>query len=138
MNFAENILCRKVEGLAIINVNEDNLSHPDQYSWQDLRDLVAKYAGALKSSGLKRGEVVARMIIHSISDAIKSTDLDLVVGSNCVRSLGLLLATAAVGGVFASFATDMGAKVRLKKHRYGRSYLNPKILYRHWTIDLAC
>lgn len=34
-----------------------------------------------------------------------------MIGSNCVRSLALLLATAAVGGIFASFATDMGEKV---------------------------
>lgn len=34
-----------------------------------------------------------------------------VIGSNCVRSLALLLATAAIGGIFASFATDLGEKV---------------------------
>ena len=63
LNFAENILW-KDDGLAIISLTEDNLFHPERYSWQDLRDLVAKYADALRASGLKKGEVVARMFIH--------------------------------------------------------------------------
>jgi len=124
------LLHRTDEGLAIIDISEDNISNPERYSWQDLRDLVAKYAGALKSAGLRRGEVVARMIIHFLSNAINQP-IDLVVGSNCARSLALLLATAAVGGIFASFATDMGAKVCLIKHNGSQRYVGPKILYRH-------
>jgi len=34
-----------------------------------------------------------------------------VVGGNSARSLALLLATACVGGIFASFAQDIGEKV---------------------------
>lgn len=115
MNFAENILCRKYDGLAIVDLNEDNLFHPEQYSWQDLRDLVAKYADTLKSSGLKKGEVVARMVIYIPGDS-NWLIFELVVGGNCVRSLALLLATAAVGGIFASFATDVGGKVSTEEH----------------------
>jgi acetoacetyl-CoA synthetase len=37
-------------------------------------------------------------------------EVQVVVGSNCVRSLALQLATGALGGVFASFATDIGEK----------------------------
>lgn len=34
-----------------------------------------------------------------------------VVGGNCARSLAFLLAAAAVGAIFGSFATDIGEKV---------------------------
>ncbi|KIX06976.1 acetoacetate-CoA ligase [Rhinocladiella mackenziei CBS 650.93] len=92
LNFSENIFAGKGNGLAIINMNESNMTKPEHFSYQDLRELVRKYADALKSSGLKKGEVVA------------------LIGSNCIRSLALLLATAAIGGIFSSFATDMGGK----------------------------
>ncbi|KIW99293.1 acetoacetate-CoA ligase [Cladophialophora bantiana CBS 173.52] len=92
LNFSENILAGKADGVAVIDMNESNISQPERYSWQDLRELTRQYSDALKSSGLKKGEVVA------------------LVGSNCIRSLALLLATAAVGGIFSSFATDMGEK----------------------------
>lgn len=39
------------------------------------------------------------------------TFVQLVIGSNCARSLALSLATASIGGIFASFATDIGVKV---------------------------
>lgn len=46
--------------VAVINMDETNLSHPGEYSWRELREMVRQYADALKSSGLKHGEVVAR------------------------------------------------------------------------------
>lgn len=60
LNFAENLLAGKVDGLAIIEMNESNMAEPERYSWQDLRGLVQGYADALKASGLNKGEVVAR------------------------------------------------------------------------------
>ncbi|KEF56412.1 uncharacterized protein A1O9_07993 [Exophiala aquamarina CBS 119918] len=97
LNFAENVLRRRRKGTAIIEMREDNLFNPDRYSWMDLEDTVEKYADALKSSGLRKGEVVV------------------VVGSNCVRSLALQLATGALGGMFASFATDIGEKALIDR-----------------------
>ncbi|KIX10167.1 acetoacetate-CoA ligase [Rhinocladiella mackenziei CBS 650.93] len=92
LNFAENILGRNRTGTAIIDMREDNLKNPEKYTWTDLRKLVELYADALRSSRLKKGETVV------------------LVGGNCVRSLSLQLATGALGGVFASFATDIGEK----------------------------
>ncbi|RVX71872.1 hypothetical protein B0A52_04271 [Exophiala mesophila] len=92
INFAENILGRNRTGDAIIDMREDNIQNPEVYSWQDLKNLVAQFADALKESGLQKGEIVA------------------LVGGNSVRSLALLLATASVGGIFSSFATDIGDK----------------------------
>lgn len=61
------MLSRKGGGLAVIDMNETNLGQPKEYSWQDLHELVRKYADALKASGLQEGEVVARTNTHSSS-----------------------------------------------------------------------
>lgn len=61
MNFTENILSRKQNGTAIINIGEKNLNSPEKYSWVELREIVRQYADALKASGVKQGEVVARI-----------------------------------------------------------------------------
>ncbi|OQU97807.1 hypothetical protein CLAIMM_03691 isoform 2 [Cladophialophora immunda] len=92
LNFAENMLRGDDDQIAVIDVNEQNLRSPQQYTWRELRGLVHTYAKALRRSGVAKGDVVA------------------LIGSNCARSLALLLATAAVGGIFASFATDIGDK----------------------------
>lgn len=61
LNFAENLLFRKLDGIAVIDVNESNLDNPTEHTWKDLRELVRRYASALKSSGVKKGSVVACM-----------------------------------------------------------------------------
>ncbi|EXJ67942.1 uncharacterized protein A1O5_08556 [Cladophialophora psammophila CBS 110553] len=53
LKFAESLLAGTQDGLAIINANERNLSGPERYSWQDLREFVRHYADALTVSGLK-------------------------------------------------------------------------------------
>ena len=61
LNFSENILFRGEKRLAIICMNEENMNQPGRYSWQDLRDMVKTYSDAFKSSGLRKGDVVACM-----------------------------------------------------------------------------
>ncbi|KIW15767.1 hypothetical protein PV08_05817 [Exophiala spinifera] len=75
-----------------MDMDESNMDRSQKYSWNDLHQLVEKYAGAFRSSGLIKGDVVA------------------LVGSNCVRTLSIFLATASIGAIFSSFATDMGSK----------------------------
>ncbi|OQU98890.1 hypothetical protein CLAIMM_04602 [Cladophialophora immunda] len=111
LNFAQNILDPKFNGLAVVNMNESNSSSPEEYSWDDLRELVRRYAASLRSSGLQRQEVVA------------------LVGSNCIRSLALLLATTALGAIFASFATDMGSKLLSDRLQL----LQPRLLFAEST-----
>ncbi len=59
LNFAENILCKRRSGTAIISMGEENLCTPESYTWQELRELVRQYADALKASGIKKGDIVA-------------------------------------------------------------------------------
>ena len=58
LNFAENLLCGDDDELAVITMGEANLWSPQRYSWRELRQLVGKYASALRRSGVKQGEVV--------------------------------------------------------------------------------
>lgn len=58
MNYAENLLCGDDDAVAVIEMNEQNLGSPRKYTWKELRQLVAKYAGILHRAGLKQGEVV--------------------------------------------------------------------------------
>ena len=61
LNFAENLLCGDDEEVAVISLDEVNLLSPQKHTWKELRLLVGRYASALRSSGLKREEVVACM-----------------------------------------------------------------------------
>ena len=61
----------------------------------------------MKASGLKKGDKVV------------------VIGGGTIKSLAIVLATAALAGVVASFATDAGERVLLD--RIGQ--INPRILF---------
>lgn len=95
------MLCGKDEELAVIDMNEHNRDSPTRYTWQDLRKLVARYAGVLKRAGLKQGDVIV------------------LVGGNSARSLAFLLAAASIGCIFSSFAHDIGEKVHFHATVHG-------------------
>ncbi|QGA18284.1 hypothetical protein EYB26_005968 [Talaromyces marneffei] len=109
LNFAENLLWRwDGEKTAIKVLAEDNLLHgPEIVSWDQLRDLVGKLADALSVSGLSKGGVLV------------------VIGGNNKMSLALMLATASLGGVFSSLATDLGEEAL----RDRLSQLKPQFLF---------
>jgi acyl-CoA synthetase (AMP-forming)/AMP-acid ligase II len=87
MNYAENILCGKDDAVAIIEINEEIQKSPRNYTWKELRELVARYAGVLKREGATEGDVIVRkchfpllgcssLIISQSSEAI-TPDLSL-------------------------------------------------------------
>ncbi|KAF7188642.1 Acetoacetyl-CoA synthetase [Pseudocercospora fuligena] len=88
-------------------MNETNLDSPDEISWDQIQENVRVYVDALKSSGFKKADVMS------------------VIGGSSIRSLCLVLAAAAVGGIVASFATDAGERVL--SERIGQ--IRPKILF---------
>ncbi len=87
-------------------MNETNLQSPTKYTWKDLRQLVARYTGVLTRCGIQTGDVIV------------------LIGGNNARGLAFLLAAAAKGAIFASFATDIGEKALLD--RVGQ--LKPKVM----------
>ena len=106
INYAENLLCGDDDAVAVIEMNEQNIHSPRKYTWKDLRQLVARYKGVLTRAGVRQGDVVV------------------LIGGNSTRSLALLLAAAAIGAMFASFATDIGEKSLMD--RIGQ--LKPKLM----------
>lgn len=66
------MLCRKQSGTAVIDMCEENLFNPDQYSWNELRGLVRRYADALRASGAEKGDIVA---CKSLSPRVTSLHL---------------------------------------------------------------
>ena len=107
LNYAENLLSRTGSGVAVKALNEEMLDSPEETTWNQLREKVRVFTSALKASGFRRGDVMC------------------VIGGSTVKSLALILAVAAVGGIVASFATDAGERVLLD--RVGQ--LKPKLLF---------
>lgn len=79
----------------------------EEVTWDELRERVRVFADAFREAGLTKGDVVC------------------VIGGSTVKSLALILATASIGGIFSSFATDAGERVMLD--RVGQ--LRPRFLF---------
>lgn len=107
LNYAENLLSRTGSDIAVKAMSELNQHKPEEVSWDELRERTRLYADALRSTGLRKGDVVV------------------VIGGSTVKSLCLLLAAASLGLVFSSFACDAGERVLLD--RVG--LLKPRLLF---------
>jgi acetoacetyl-CoA synthetase len=59
LNYAENLLWRTDDALAITECNETG--HLSSYSFRELREQVRKFAAALNAHGLRPGDRVAGM-----------------------------------------------------------------------------
>jgi acetoacetyl-CoA synthetase len=97
LNYAENLLWRTDDGVAITETNETG--HVASYTYRELREMVRKFAVALKHHGLQPGDRVAAII------------------ANRTTSIAIALATASLGGIFTSTATDMGVKGILDRYQ---------------------
>ena len=106
LNYAENMLRGDDDAIALIEMNEQNLHKPRKYTWKELRTLVAKYVGILQRANIQQGDVIV------------------LIGGNSPRSLAFLLAAAAIGAIFASFATDIGEKSLIDRV----NQLKPKVI----------
>jgi hypothetical protein len=60
MNYTENFLCGKDDAVALIEINEEIQMSPRKYTWKELKELVARYAGVLKREGASQGDVIVR------------------------------------------------------------------------------
>ncbi|EGC46976.1 acetoacetyl-CoA synthase [Histoplasma capsulatum var. duboisii H88] len=104
MNFAENILFtssgssgvstagKEDSKAAVTEVREGGAEGTRNITFGELRRRVGKLSQAMKAAGVKKGDRVA------------------VVASNSIDTLVVFLALTALGGLFSSSSTDMGAK----------------------------
>ncbi|EED79249.1 predicted protein [Postia placenta Mad-698-R] len=119
LNYAENLLYRNDDGIACTAARETGaISH---YTFRQLRELVRITVAALRMNGVGKGDRVA---------AIVTNHIDAVV---------LALASASIGAIFSSTATDMGTQGILDRYQQ----IQPKIVFSEtevtWlgkTIDL--
>ncbi|KAK5191526.1 hypothetical protein LTR99_003647 [Exophiala xenobiotica] len=96
LNYAENMLAKDDDSIALKCISEAALT-PREVTWIELRELVRRCADAMKASDVSKGDVVC------------------VVGGSTDLSLALLLASASLGAIFSSFATDAGERVLLDR-----------------------
>jgi acetoacetyl-CoA synthetase len=103
VNYAENVLTQtdvKQEWPALIGLREGQGLEGERWSWATLREQVRKIRSALKRSGIKEGDRVAALI------------------STSVWSVAIFLATASLGAIFTSIASDLGLDVSFRSMFY--------------------
>ena len=97
INYAENVLTQPnvdPDTPAIIGLREGQGLEGVQWSWRELREKVRQIRSALVRSETKAGDRVAALI------------------STSNWSVAIFLATASLGAVFTSIASDLGTEVR--------------------------
>ncbi|MCY3786648.1 MAG: AMP-binding protein, partial [bacterium] len=119
LNFAANLLRRHDEGPAIIFNGEAGGRR--ELSWAQLQSDVGRIAGTLGGAGIGAGDRVAAWL------------------PNIPETCELMLATAALGGVFSSCSPDFGANGVVD--RFGQ--IRPRVLvavdgYRYGGKDFDC
>ncbi|GAB5389312.1 MAG: acetoacetate--CoA ligase [Alphaproteobacteria bacterium] len=105
LNFAENLLKRRDDGLAIVFRGEDKVERT--LTWADLYTQVARTAAALKAQGVTEGDRVAGYM------------------PNMPETIIAMLATASLGAIWSSASPDFGVQGVLD--RFGQ--IEPKVLF---------
>ncbi|KAL2363602.1 hypothetical protein RJZ56_003456 [Blastomyces dermatitidis] len=133
MNFAENMLFtssgssgvsivgKEDAKCAVTEVREGGAEGTRNITFGELRSRVGKLSQAMKTAGVKKGDRVA------------------VVASNSIDTLVVFLAVTALGGLFSSSSTDMGAKGildRLLQIKPQWLFMDDWTVYNGNTIDL--
>ncbi|KAI9573133.1 acetoacetate-CoA ligase [Boletus coccyginus] len=103
LNYAENLLWKDDSAIAITAAYDG----VKQYTFHELRELVRVMAAGMKMAGVRAGDRVAAIITNSVTGVV------------------IALATASIGAIFTSTATDMGTSGILDRYRQ----IRPKILF---------
>ncbi|KAJ7739028.1 acetoacetyl-CoA synthetase [Mycena maculata] len=113
LNYAENLLFRKDDAIACTAGGESGVVH--HYSYRQLRELVRQMARAMRRHGLKKGDRVAGIV------------------NNTITAVVICLATASIGAIFSSTATDMGTQGILDRYRQ----IQPKFVFAETEVAYA-
>ncbi|HCT5133440.1 TPA: acetoacetate--CoA ligase [Aeromonas hydrophila] len=105
LNFAENLLRRQDDTLAIISRIEGSPSQT--LSWRELADQVARLAQWLRGQGIGRGDVVAAYL------------------PNIPETVVAMLATTSLGAIWTSTSPDFGEASVVE--RFGQT--RPRVLF---------
>ncbi|KAG6874498.1 hypothetical protein C0995_010408 [Termitomyces sp. Mi166 len=119
LNYAENLLWHNNDRIACTASGESG--KVTNYTFRELRELVKNMAAALRVNGLQIGDRVAAIVTNSISAIV------------------IALATASIGGIFSSTATDMGTEGILDRYRQIRPkfvFAETEVVYSGKTVNL--
>ncbi|KIM45283.1 hypothetical protein M413DRAFT_441964 [Hebeloma cylindrosporum] len=119
LNYAENLLYRKDDGIALTEAGESGIV--THITFRELNERVRLMAAALRVNGLKVGDRVAAIV------------------TNAANAVVLALATASIGGIFSSTATDMGTQGILDRYRQIQPkfvFAETEVLYAGKAVDL--
>ncbi|CCL98680.1 uncharacterized protein FIBRA_00682 [Fibroporia radiculosa] len=105
LNYAENVLHRQDDAIACTAARETG--SVEHYSFRQLRLLVKEMAAALRVNGVISGDRVAAIVTNAMPAAV------------------IALASASIGAIFSSTATDMGTQGILDRYRQ----IRPKIIF---------
>ena len=105
LNFAENLLRREGEGIALVFQGEDKGEL--RLSWRQLREEVSRLQQAMRAAGVGAGDRVAAMM------------------PNRPETIALMLAAASIGAIFSSCSPDFGERGVLD--RFGQ--IEPKLFF---------
>ncbi|KAJ7071967.1 acetoacetyl-CoA synthetase [Mycena amicta] len=114
LNYAENLLHRRnSDGVAITAGGESGtVVH---YTHRQLHELVRQMACAMRRHGLQQGDRVAGIV------------------NNTVTAVVICLATASIGAIFSSTASDMGTQGILDRYRQ----IRPKFIFSETEVTYA-
>ncbi|MBR1735208.1 MAG: AMP-binding protein, partial [Alphaproteobacteria bacterium] len=105
LNFAENFLKRRDDAPALIFWGEEKVRKI--YTWKELYEAVARTAAALKSLGVKRGDIIGGYVANMPETTIAA------------------LATISIGAIWSSCSPDFGISGALD--RFGQ--VKPKVFF---------
>lgn len=109
LNFAENLLYRRDDGVAITEAGESGvIAH---VTFKQLHSRVQQMTAALRTSGLTVGDRVAGKLTFFLKDCSRLSTCILAVITNSTNAVVIALAVASIGGIYSSTATDMGPQV---------------------------
>lgn len=88
LNYAENLLTRRDDGVAIIAHRDDGTQR--EITWRGLYDRVSQVEQALRAEGVSEGDRVGAIVTHDI------------------EAIVFYLATSAIGAIWSSCSPDFG------------------------------
>ncbi|KAJ7267587.1 hypothetical protein B0H12DRAFT_1097878 [Mycena haematopus] len=113
LNYAENLLFRVDDAIACTAGGESGVVR--HYSHRQLREMVRQMSRALRLHGLQKGDRVAAIV------------------NNTIAAVVICLATASIGGIYSSTATDMGTQGILDRYRQ----IQPKFVFSDTEVQYA-
>jgi len=105
LNFAENLLSKNDDSLAITFISENG--YKKNKTWKELNNDVSRIIKSFKEIGIKKNDRIAAYL------------------PNCIETVEAFLASSSIGAIWSSCSPDFGTKGAIERF----SQINPKVLF---------